>query len=159
MKVEYNFSNMLLNYVRETACPLFHFCSPTQLLFVWSFQLDVENVHHLLYLLKWRENDLFNDLRKKMASAVVFTKVWPVYLYLLKVDFGSRLNRSWAQFPLCGGFFYLLSSHQSGGFILIQVSLVQHWNTCCGLWIFGLVIVRLKRTEFVAQWQSTRLLI
>ena len=73
--------------------------------FCLILQLDVENVHHLLYLLKWRENDLFNDLRKKMASAVVFTKVWPVQLYYLEENFRSRLKRSWAQFPLCGRLF------------------------------------------------------
>ena len=38
-------------------------------------EMDVSNMHHLIYLLKARENLLYNDLRKKLASAVVFTKV------------------------------------------------------------------------------------
>merc|ERR1712211_87055 len=37
--------------------------------------LDLENVKHLEYLLKARENLLFTELRKKMASAMVYTKV------------------------------------------------------------------------------------
>jgi len=39
--------------------------------------IDVENPHHILYLLKARENELLFDLKKKMAAAVVFTKVRP----------------------------------------------------------------------------------
>ena len=35
--------------------------------------LDLENVKHLEYLLKARENLLFTELRKKMASAMVYT--------------------------------------------------------------------------------------
>jgi hypothetical protein len=44
--------------------------------------MDVDNVHHLLYLFKARENEIFRDLKKKMAAAVVFTKVyfWGAYI-------------------------------------------------------------------------------
>jgi len=37
--------------------------------------LDLENVDHLEYLLKARENLQYGNLRKKMASAMVYTKV------------------------------------------------------------------------------------
>merc|ERR1711990_1429796 len=37
--------------------------------------IDVEKVEHLEYLLKARENLLYTELRKKMASAMVYTKV------------------------------------------------------------------------------------
>jgi hypothetical protein len=39
------------------------------------FQIDVSNVHHLLFLLKSRENNIFADMKKKIATAMVFTQV------------------------------------------------------------------------------------
>jgi len=38
-------------------------------------QLDLENVHHLMYLFKARENQMHSELRSKLASAMVYTKV------------------------------------------------------------------------------------
>jgi len=38
-------------------------------------QLDMENVHHLLYLFRARENDQHASLKAKLAAAMVYTKV------------------------------------------------------------------------------------
>ena len=53
--------------------------------------LDLENVKHLEYLLKARENLLFTELRKKMASAMVYTKVGKKMPGILK-PIGDKLQ-------------------------------------------------------------------
>merc|ERR1711994_672360 len=53
--------------------------------------LDLENVKHLKYLLKARENLLFTELRKKMASAMVYTKVGKKMPGILK-PIGDKLQ-------------------------------------------------------------------
>merc|ERR1711953_1481012 len=50
-----------------------------------------ENVKHLEYLLKARENLLFTELRKKMASAMVYTKVGKKMPGILK-PIGDKLQ-------------------------------------------------------------------
>merc|ERR1719264_1801565 len=53
--------------------------------------LDVEKVEHLEYLLKARENLLYTELRKKMASAMVYTKVGKKMPGILK-PIGDKLQ-------------------------------------------------------------------
>ena len=55
--------------------------------------VDPENVHHLIYLIKARENDLFEDLTSKMKKAFVYTKVGKQVsgLPLLK-SFGNNIQ-------------------------------------------------------------------
>merc|ERR1719283_10606 len=53
--------------------------------------LDLENVKHLEYLLKARENLLFTELRKKMASAMVYPKVGKKMPGILK-PIGDKLQ-------------------------------------------------------------------
>ena len=53
--------------------------------------LDLENVKHLEYLLKARENLLFTELRKKMASAMVYSKVGKKMPGILK-PIGDKLQ-------------------------------------------------------------------
>ena len=38
-------------------------------------QLDLENVHHLMYLFKARENQMHSSLKSKLATAMVYTTV------------------------------------------------------------------------------------
>jgi len=53
--------------------------------------IDVEKVEHLEYLLKARENLLYTELRKKMASAMVYTKVGKKMPGILK-PIGDKLQ-------------------------------------------------------------------
>jgi acyl-CoA oxidase len=53
--------------------------------------LDLENVNHLEYLLKARENLQYAELRKKMASAMVYTKVGKKMPGILK-PIGDKLQ-------------------------------------------------------------------
>merc|ERR1712200_75517 len=53
--------------------------------------LDVEKVEHLEYLLKARENLLFTNLRKKMAGAMLYTKVGKSMPGMLK-PIGEKLQ-------------------------------------------------------------------
>merc|ERR1712168_1789306 len=53
--------------------------------------LDLEKVEHLEYLLKARENLLYTELRKKMASAMVYTKVGKKMPGILK-PIGDKLQ-------------------------------------------------------------------
>lgn len=53
--------------------------------------LDISNVAHLEYLLKARENLLYTNLKKKMASALIYTKVGKKMPGMLK-PFGDKLQ-------------------------------------------------------------------
>merc|ERR1712098_329242 len=54
-------------------------------------RLDLEEVSHIEYLLKARENLQYTELRKKMASAMVYTKVGKKMPGILK-PIGDRLQ-------------------------------------------------------------------
>lgn len=53
--------------------------------------LDLSNVNHIEYILKARENLLYGILRKKMASALIYTKVGKKMPGMLK-PFGEKLQ-------------------------------------------------------------------
>merc|ERR1711934_753880 len=73
---------------------------------------DVEKVEHLEYLLKARENLLYTELRKKMASAMVYTKVGkkmpgilkPIGDKLQEQDLIQAFAKSYADRIICEAF-------------------------------------------------------
>jgi hypothetical protein len=54
--------------------------------------VDPGNVHHLIYMLKARENELFSDLKAKMSSAFVYTKVGKKVAGFGLSSIGSKLQ-------------------------------------------------------------------
>merc|ERR1719249_135757 len=74
--------------------------------------IDVEKVEHLEYLLKARENLLYTELRKKMASAMVYTKVGkkmpgilkPIGDKLQEQDLIQAFAKSYADRIICEAF-------------------------------------------------------
>ncbi len=54
--------------------------------------IDPGNTHHLIYLLKARENQLYSDLKSRLASAFVYTKVGKQVSNIGLASMGSKLQ-------------------------------------------------------------------